>query len=153
MSNNTWLCRYSRPRKVAFENGYEFKQDFTPLLKEFYIKPVLTSVKNPQANAPVERVYQVILNMLVTKDIDNKVFDYIYPWGETLASIAWSKRASYHRIIMATPGQDVIGRDMLFNLASVVEWQFVTTVTQCQVDIDNVRENSNQFMHDYAIGD
>ena len=28
--------------------------------------------------------------MLVTKDLDNKVFDYIYPWGETLASIAWT---------------------------------------------------------------
>ena len=33
-------------------------------------------------------VYQVILNMLVTKDIDNKVFDYIDPYGETLASMA-----------------------------------------------------------------
>ena len=38
----------------------------------FDIKPVLTSVKNPQANALVERVHQVILNMLVTKYIDKK---------------------------------------------------------------------------------
>ena len=51
---------------------------------DFSIKPVLTSVKNPQSNATVELVHQVILNMLVTKDIDNKVFNYIYPWGETL---------------------------------------------------------------------
>ena len=122
MFNNTWICRYSRPRKVAFDNSYEFKRDFTPLLKDLYIKPVLTSFKNPQANAPVERVYQVILNMLFTKYIDNKVFDYIYPWGETLAYIEWSKRASYSCIIMATPGQAVFGRDMLFNLASVVDW-------------------------------
>ena len=52
--NNTWLCRYLRPRKVVFDNGSEFKQDFTPLLKDFDIKLVLTSVKNPQANDMVE---------------------------------------------------------------------------------------------------
>ena len=77
--NNTFLCRYPRPRKVVFDNGYEFKQYFTPLLKDFAIKPVLTSVKNPQSNAPVDQVHQLMLNMIVTKDLDNKVFDYIDP--------------------------------------------------------------------------
>ena len=85
MFNNTWLCRYPRPRKVVFDNGSEFKQYFTPLLKDFYIKTVLTLVKNPQANAPVERVHQVILNILVANDHYNKVFDYIDTWGKTLS--------------------------------------------------------------------
>ena len=35
--NNTWLCRYQRPRKFVFDNGYEFKEDFNPLLKDFGI--------------------------------------------------------------------------------------------------------------------
>ena len=56
-----------------FDNLSEFKRDFTPLLKYFDIKPVLTKIKNPQANAPVEWVHQVILNMLVTKDLGNKL--------------------------------------------------------------------------------
>ena len=34
--NNTWICRYLRPQKVVFDNSYEFKQDFTTLLK--YLK-------------------------------------------------------------------------------------------------------------------
>ena len=38
--NNTWICRYPRPRKVVFDNIYEFKQDFITFLKEFDIKPV-----------------------------------------------------------------------------------------------------------------
>ena len=33
MFNNTWICRYPRPRKVVFNNVYGFKRDFTPLLK------------------------------------------------------------------------------------------------------------------------
>ena len=59
--------------------------------------------------------------MLVTKDLDKKVFDHIYPWGKTLEYTAWGIRASYHLTIMAIPGQAVFGRDMLFNLTSVVE--------------------------------
>ena len=47
------------------------------------------SVKKPQANAMVKRVHKVILNMIVNKDLYNKVFNYTYPWGETLAYIAW----------------------------------------------------------------
>ena len=64
-----------------FDNGSGFKRDFTPLLNYFDIKPVLTSVNNSQANDPFERVDQVIINMSVNKDLDNKVLDYIYIYG------------------------------------------------------------------------
>ena len=121
------------------------------MLKDFNIKPVINTIKNPQSNSPVERVHQVILNMLVTKDIDNKVFDHIDPWGETLAAIAWAIIASYHHTIMATPCQYVVGRDILFNLASVLYCQFVTAADQKQVDIYKAREDSRQFTHNYAI--
>ena len=69
--------------------------------------------------------------MLVTKDLNNKVFEYIDPSGENLASIAWAIRASYHCTIMATPGQAGFGRDMLFNLASVLNWRVATAEKQC----------------------
>ena len=69
----------------------------------------------------MDRVHQVILNMLVNKDLDNKVFNYIDTWGENLSYIAWSIRDYYHCTIMATPGQAVFGRYMLFNFASVVD--------------------------------
>ena len=72
------------------------------MLNRFNIKPVSTTIKTSQANAPVEWVHQVILNTLVIKDLDNKVFDYIDTWGETLAYIAWDIIASYHHTIEAT---------------------------------------------------
>ena len=64
----------------------------------------------------MERVHQVILNMIGTKDLDNKVFDHIDTWGENIASIEWAIRASYHCTIMSTPGQAVFGRAIIFNL-------------------------------------
>ena len=109
-----------------FDNRYESKKEFNTLLKDFDIKPVLTTTRNPQSNALVERVHQVILNMIVTKDISNKVFDYIYTWGETLAYIAWLIRAYYHRTVQTTLGQYVFGRDMIFNLMSVIDWRVIT---------------------------
>ena len=87
----------------------------------------------------MEHIHQVILNNLVTKYLDNNVFDHIYPWGENLASIAWAIRASYHCSIMVMPGQDVFGRNILLNLTSVVDWRVVTAVKKLQVNIDNVR--------------
>ena len=85
--NKTCLIIYPRPRKVVFDNRSEFKRYFTPLIKYFDIKHVLTTIKKPQYNAPLDRVHQVILNMFITKNIYNKVFDYIDPWVETLVSI------------------------------------------------------------------
>ena len=60
-------------KKSCLTNGYDFKRDFTPLLKYINTKPVLTAIKNPQANAMVERGNQVILHMLDTKYLDKKV--------------------------------------------------------------------------------
>ena len=38
-------------------------------------------------------MHKVILNMLVTKDLDKKSFDYIDPLGENTAYISWAIRA------------------------------------------------------------
>ena len=67
---------------------------FSSLLKDYGVKPVPTSVKNPQANAAVERVHQVIQNMLRTKDLLQHVYEHDDPFGTMLASVAWAVRAS-----------------------------------------------------------
>ena len=102
-------------------------------------------LENPQANGPVERVHQVIHYMIVTKDISTRVFDYIDPWTEILSSaVAWAIRASHHSTLDATPAQLVFGRDMIFNLATVVDWRVISARKQTQVDQDNLRENARR---------
>ena len=100
------------------------------MVKDLDIKPVYTTVKNPQGNDLVDQVHQVIYNMFFTKDIDNKEFDCIYPLIKTLSSIAWEIMASYHRTIGAMPGQAVFGREIIFNLTPVVECQVITAKKQ-----------------------
>ena len=70
----------------------------------------------------VERVNQVIYNMLVSKDFDEKVFEYIYIWDKTIAYIAWKISASYLLTIGDTQSQTVISKDMISSLVSVIDW-------------------------------
>ena len=86
----------------------------------------------------MDQVHQVILSVLVTKDTSNKVFYYIDPWGETLAYIAWVIRAYYRLTIQVTSFQSIFGRDMIFNLMLVIDWQVITAGKHRQVYIDNV---------------
>ena len=135
-----------------FDNGYEFNQDFTTLKQDFDIKHVWTKINNPQANSPVEQLHQVILNMLGTKDIDNKFFDYIDPWGETIIYIVWVIRSYYNLTIGAKPFQSIFCRDIVFNLMLVLDWRVITAKKQWQVYIDNVQEKTRWFTHDYEVG-
>ena len=48
-------------------------------------------------------------------------------------------------------GQTVFGKDMLFNLMSIVYWRIVTTRNQRQVNIYNFQENVRRVSHEYAI--
>jgi transposase InsO family protein len=148
-----WLSRYPRPKEVIFDNGSEFKKDFLPLLQDFKIKPKCTTVENPQANGAVERIHQVVRDMIVTKDLNEVVFDLIDPWGPILSSVAYAIRASYHSTLAATPAQLVFGRDMIFNIRMIADWKSITERKRTQILKDNKRENSKRIEHIYAIGD
>jgi hypothetical protein len=139
--------------KTIYDNGREFKKNFEPLIKDFDIKPVCTTVENPWANAPIECVHQVIHNILVTKQVEKLTFDYIDPWGRILNSIIWAIRASYHSTTQATPTQAVFGRDMLFNISKVVDWSIIAARKREQIKKDNKRENAMRIDYDYSIGD
>ena len=65
-------------------------------------------------------MHQVIYNILVTKDLGNKVLNYIDPWGENLASISWVIQDDYNYTIKSTPGHAVLGRHILLNLDFIV---------------------------------
>ena len=76
--------------------------------------------------------------MFVTKDLSNQIFDYIDPWGETLSSIAWAVQALHHSTLNKTPSQLVFGKDMIFNVSTVVDCCAITLRKRKQVDKDNL---------------
>jgi len=90
--NKTWFSRYSRCQHVIYDNGSEFKLHFEALCDtyEYDIKRKLTSVKNPQANAILERVHQVIMAMLHTSELDMATSVEASDINTFLTNVAWA---------------------------------------------------------------
>ena len=65
----------------------------------------------------------------------------------------WPIREYYHHILGFTPDQVVLGRYILFNLTSIVDWNVVTARKKWKYDIDNFCKNAMQVRYDYEIGD
>ena len=61
-------------------------------------------------------------------------------------------RASYNSSTDATPTQLVFGRDMMFNLQTLVDWKELSLKKQQTTEVANLRENKNRIDYDYQIG-
>ena len=151
--DQVWLSRYPRPEKVLYDNGSEFKKNFQPLLKDFAIKATCTSIKNPQSNAILERIHQVVGSMLKTKDLVNIEFDELDMWSPILASVAYAIRCSHHSTLNTTHGQLVFGRDMLLDLKFEPNYEQMWATKQKRFKYNNIRENSKRAAHDYNVDD
>jgi transposase InsO family protein len=69
--HNNWLCRYPRPVQVTFDNGSEFKSFFKEMCDSLGIKCSPTTLYNPQGNALIERIHQVMGNMLRAFELED----------------------------------------------------------------------------------
>ena len=68
--NKQWLSRYPRAKYITYNNGSEFKLHFESLCDSYRLKRKPTTIKNPQANAILERIHGVFTDMLRTSNLD-----------------------------------------------------------------------------------
>ena len=151
--DNVWLARYPRPKKIIFDNGKEFKKDFRHIFDDYGVVPRPTTVKNPQANSILERVHQVLTQMLRTQNINKLNISKKGPWSDVLASVAYAIRSTYHTTLEATPAQLIYGRDMIYPIKFIAEWDVIAKNKQQQIDKNNLKENSGRVSYDYKVGD
>ena len=151
----TWLSRYPWPEFITFDNGPEFKAEFGDLLRQEYpnikIKP--SSKRNPQANAILERAHGTIGNMIRTFNVEQIELDEEDPFAGLVSAVGFAIRSTYHTTLQATPGQLVYGRDMIFPIQHLADWQLIKNRKQQLIDKNNVRENAKRVDYDYKVGD
>ena len=111
--NKTWLNRYPRPEKVLFNNDSEFKKGFIPLLEDFSVKPKPTTINKPQSNTILERVHQVVGDMLRTHNLNECEFVEIGPLGPILQNVAYAIHTIHHMTSRSSSVQLSFGRDVL----------------------------------------
>jgi len=62
-------------------------------------------------------------------------------------------RSTYHTVLKASPGAAIFGRDMLFDILFVADWNKIGDYRPRQTDCSNTGENSKRVDYDYKVGD
>ncbi len=120
--NKTWFSRYPHSQYIVYDNESEFKLHFETLCDTYGQKQKPTSVKNPEANAILKRVHQLIMAMLRTSEIDMAETVTESDIADFLTNTAWAIRPTYHIVLKTYPGAAIIGRDMLFDVPFLADW-------------------------------
>ncbi len=138
---------------MIYNNGSGFKLYFEYLCKSYGIKCKPTTVKNPQANGLLERVHQVLGQMLHTAEID--MANSVTPDDVNvfLHNQAWANCSSHHMVLKASPGAAIFGQDILFDNLLMAGWHAIGEQRQSLTDHGNQRKNAKPIDYDYKVGD
>ena len=150
-----WLARYPRPTEVVYDRGSEFiGHEFKTMMEEEYgLKTKPITVRNPQANAIIERVHQTMGNLIRTFELEENYMDEDDPWIGILSATAFAIRSTYHTTLRGTPGQLVYGRDMILNINHLADWKAISLRKQQLINKNNINENNKRLQHTYHPGD
>ena len=142
---DNWLSRYPVPLRCLHDNGNEFLgPSFSTMLLKNKIKSVPTTVKNPQANAIVERMHQSISTMIAISLRENPPLKY-----EDVSNLVLRKcmaaqyaiRATINMTLKHTTGELAFGRDMILPIPSKVNWENLFQHKQTVISQTNAKEN------------
>ena len=150
--NKQWLSRYPRASYIIYDNGSEFKLHFKELCDTYGIERKPTTIKNPQANAILERVHGVLANMMRTSGLDMDDTVSSDAIDSFLSNAVWAVRSTHHTVLGCTPGAAVFGRDMMFDIPYLADWHAIGQRRQQLVDRNNARENARRIDYDYRVG-
>ena len=64
----------------------------------------------------------------------------------------YAMRGTYHTTLQATPAQLVFGRDMIYPIEYVAEWDVLRKNKTKIIKKNNARENSRRIDFDYRVG-
>jgi hypothetical protein len=150
--NKCWFSRYPRCRNIIYDNGSKFKLNFKAICDSYRVKRKPTSIKNPQANAILEQIHQVVMTMVCTSEIN--MADSVAPSDidAVLTNASWAIFSTNHTVRKASPGSAIFGRDMMFDIPFIADWKKIGDYRQRQTDQNTIRENSKRFDYDNAVG-
>ena len=95
------------------------------ILQDYGIKGKPITVRNPQANAIVKWIHQVIGNIIRTFELESNYLDDDVSWAGILATTVFAVRSTYHTTLKKPPGHLVFRHDMIFNIQHVTNWEFI----------------------------
>ena len=110
------------------------------------------SVKNPQANTIIEHVHQMITGMLRTAEIDMADTVSESDIEDFLTNAAGAICSTYLTVLKASPDAAIFGRDLLFDIPFIADWNKIGDYRQHQTDRNTRHENKTRVDWDHKIG-
>ena len=92
------------------------------------------------------------MTMLRTADLDMADSVATSDIDAFLTNASWAIRSTYHTVLKASPGAAIFGRDMLFDIPYIADWNKVGEHRQLQTDRNTIRENKSRVDYDYKVG-
>jgi hypothetical protein len=70
-----------------------------------------------------------------------------------LTDAAWAIHSTYRKVLKASPGAAIFGRDILFDIPFLADWNKIGDHRQHQTDLNTNRKNCSRRDWDYSFGD
>jgi hypothetical protein len=102
----------------------------------------------------LERIHAVIVigNMLCTSELNMAETVKPSDIDVFLSDAAWAVCSTHHTVLKASPGAAISGRDMLFDILFIADWQKIGEHRQRLTDLNNARENKGSIDYAYKVG-
>ena len=118
--------------------------EFQDLCNNMGLKKCPSNAWNPQSNAILERIHQVLADGLVTFDLEGKQIeeDEEDPFDEYLTVVSYAIRSLYHQSHGHSPAQLVFGRDMFSAVSTDIDWNAIKENKQIKIMIERTQKES-----------
>jgi hypothetical protein len=70
-----------------------------------------------------------------------------------LSDAPWAVCSTYYTVLKASSGAAIFGRDMLFDIPFIADWQKIGEHRQKRTDLNNAHENEGRIDYDYKVGE
>jgi hypothetical protein len=101
----------------------------------------------------LERVDQVLWKIIRTFELEIYYQDENNPWKRILSATAFVVKSTFHTSLQSTPGQLMRGRDTIFNIQHIANWEIIKEGQQKIINLNNKKEKAKRVQHVYQVGD
>ena len=135
ITEKTWFIRNPLPQKIVLDCGTKYMPKFSKMCQNDHgLNRKTITNRNHNSNAIIERIHQIIGNIIRKFDVSNIVKNN--PWSGILA------------VTMI-----VFGWDSILNIKHVAKWEHIRQRKQLHINHNNKCENMCRNNHQYKVGD
>ena len=95
------------------------------------------------SNAVLERIHQVLRNIVRTCSITHYYVDKQNPWLVILVASSFAIHSTKNGIRFYSPVQLIFGRDTIIPIKHTVDWEIIRQKNQTQINKNDIHKNRN----------